>query len=74
MRVTEVEDVPGFTADTSDCEDIDLASAPTHECTVENIEETTIVTNGGCTFDRDDDSAGNQFPAIFTPETGSSTS
>ncbi len=69
--VTEVSDVDGFTADTSDCENLDLEAGAELECTVENIQEATIVTNGGCTFDRVDDRAGFQFPAIFTPQTGS---
>lgn len=68
--VTEVSSVSGFTADTSDCQNLELEPGADLECTVENIESTTIVTNGGCTFDRVDDRAGHQFPAIFTPQTG----
>ena len=69
--VTEVTNVSGFTADTSDCQNLDLEAGAQLECTIVNVEDTTIVTQGGCTFDRETDRAGNQFPLIFTPDTGS---
>jgi hypothetical protein len=68
-EVTEVGSPAGWTPDTSGCA-ITLTAGGAHECTVMNVPEATIVTAGGCTFDRDTSRQGFQFPLIFTPETG----
>jgi hypothetical protein len=68
--VTEVNSPVGWTPDTSTCQDIALTAGGTPQCTVTNVPETTIVTAGGCTFDRMSDRSGNQFPLIFTPDNG----
>ena len=49
--------------------------APTSSCTIVNVLDMSIVTAGACTFDRmSANRAGFQFPLIFTPDGGSSTS
>jgi hypothetical protein len=68
--VTEVDSPPGWTPDTDDCQGLTLTAGGTPDCTVTNVPETSIVTAGGCTFDRMPNRSGSQFPLLFTPDSG----
>ncbi len=59
----------GFTPDTTACQNISLASSPA-SCTIRNVQSQTLVTAGGCSFDRDTSRNLQQFPLIFTPDGG----
>ena len=68
--VTEVNALPGWTADTSDCQDLDLAAGADARVHGREHRGRRRSSPGGCTFDRRPDRSGNQFPLICTPDMG----
>ena len=57
----------GYMPDTTDCQDIPLETSPA-TCEIRNVQSQTLVTAGGCSFDRDTSRTLQQFPLIFTPD------
>jgi hypothetical protein len=57
----------GYAQDNSDCQNVVLGGTKT-ACTINNVTALTLVTQGGCTFDRNTSRNLRQFPLIYTPD------
>ena len=60
----------GYAQNNTDCQNVPIGTD--NECTIQNVTALTMVTQGGCTFDRDTSRSLRQFPLIFTPDGSSS--
>ena len=60
----------GYAQNNTDCQDVPIGTD--NDCTIQNVTALTLVTQGGCTFDRDTSRSLRQFPLVFTPDSGGS--
>ncbi len=58
----------GYAENNTDCQNVPIKTDG--DCTIQNVTALTLVTAGGCTFDRDTSRSLRQFPLIFTPDSG----